>query len=98
MGSRKISVKQSAARSIAEVSWFIESNGLVKTAEKFSDSVYDFIELLTDTRKSYPFCKDPQRALLGFKCVNYKKYTIVLIETQSEIIICEFIASKLIWW
>ena len=99
MGQRKVTVKLSVAKSIAEVSLYIESKGLVKTAEKFSDAVYDFIETLADERKSYPVCKDPRRAGLGFKCVNYKKrYTIVLIETESEITICEFIASKLIWW
>ena len=37
MGSRKITVKQSAADSIAEIAWFVQSNGMVKTAEKFSD-------------------------------------------------------------
>ena len=99
MGKRKISVKLSAAKSIAEVSWYIESKGMIETAEKFSDSVYNFIETLADHRKSYRLCQEPNRARLGFKCINYnKKYTIVLIETESEIIICEFISSKLIWW
>ena len=35
MGGRKITVKQSAADSIAEMAWFIESKGMIKTAEKF---------------------------------------------------------------
>ncbi len=48
MGQRKVKLKLSAAKSIAEVSWYIESRGMVKTAEKFSDAVYDFIETLTD--------------------------------------------------
>jgi hypothetical protein len=99
MGQRKVTLKLSAAKNIAETSWYIESKGMVKTAEKFSDTVYDFIEALAEERKSYRACKDPKRALLGFKCVTYnKKYTIVLIETESEITICEFLASKLIWW
>ncbi|MEK6781741.1 MAG: hypothetical protein AABY93_08540 [Bacteroidota bacterium] len=99
MGQRKVTVKLSVAKSIAVVSLYIESKGMVKTAEKFSDAVYDFIETLADERKSYPTCKDPKRSRLGFKCVNYtKKYTVVLIETESEITICEFVASKLIWW
>ncbi len=53
MGKREITVKLSAARSIAEVPWYIESRGMIKTAENFSDSVYDFIETLADQRKSY---------------------------------------------
>lgn len=73
--------------------------GMVKTAENFSDSIYDFIETFTDSRKSYRICADLKRAILGLKCVNYgKKYTLSFIETHSEIIVCEFISSKMIWW
>jgi hypothetical protein len=42
MGSRKVTVKQSAAESIAAIAWYIESKGLVRTAEKFTDEVYDY--------------------------------------------------------
>lgn len=35
-------VKHSVADSIAEIAWFIESKGMVATAEKFADNVYDF--------------------------------------------------------
>jgi hypothetical protein len=44
MGKRRVIVKQSTAKSIAEIAWFIESKGLTLTAERFSDTVYDFIE------------------------------------------------------
>lgn len=98
MGRRKVSVKQSAADSIAEIAWFIESKGMVKTAEIFSEGVYDFIEKLSKSIRSYSNCKEPGRAQLGYKCVPYKKFTIVFIETNTEIIICEFLPSKLIYW
>ena len=95
MGGRKITVKQSVADSIAEIAWFIESKGMIKTAEKFSDHVYDFIGKLSPSIKSYSICKDPVRSQLGYKCIPYKKkFTIVFI----EIIVCEFIPSKLIYW
>lgn len=42
MGRRKIIVKQTAADNIAAISWFIESKGMVATANKFTDNVYDF--------------------------------------------------------
>ena len=42
MGIRKISVRQSVADNISSVAWFIESKGMVKTAEKFVDTIYDF--------------------------------------------------------
>ncbi len=99
MGRRKVSVKQSVADSIASIAWYIESKGMIATAEKFSDAVYDFFLKLADTKKSYPVCRDSKRAGLGYKCVSYKKkYTIVFIESETEIIICEFLPSKLIHW
>lgn len=53
MGFRKISVRESAATSIAEISWYLESEGLLATAEKFTDEAYDFIAKLGDKRKGY---------------------------------------------
>lgn len=99
MGNRKITIKESVAESIAAISWFIESKGLVVTAEKFTDNIYDFIIKLSNDKKSYPVCRDPERSALGYKCITYKKkYTIVFIETDDELIICEFISSKIIYW
>jgi hypothetical protein len=72
---------------------------MVKTAEKFSDDAYDFLFTLSKTIKSYPTCKEPIGATLGYKCIPYKKkFTIVFIETALEIIVCEFIPSKLVYW
>jgi hypothetical protein len=72
---------------------------LLATAEKFSDDAYDFIAQLADSRKGYRPCRDPQRDAMGYKCISYKKkYTIAFIELDTEIIICEFILSKRIYW
>ena len=99
MGRRKITVKKSAAQSIAAIALYIESKGMVATAEKFADAVYDFFLKLADERKSYPNCREPLRASLGYKCVNYKKkYTVVLFESEGEVTIHEFISSKMIHW
>lgn len=99
MGQRKIIVKQTAADNIAAIAWFIESKGLIATADKFTDDVYDYFIKLADKRKSYSICREPKRASSGYKCIPYKKkYTIVFIEGESEIIICEFISSKMIYW
>lgn len=98
MGSRKIIVKQSVAESIAAIAWYIESKRLLATAEKFADQVYDHFNKLADKKKSYAICRDPKRASLGYKCIPYKKkYTIVFIESENEIMVCEFISSKLIY-
>ncbi len=99
MGNGSIGVKQSVADNIAANAWFIESKGLIATAEKFSDEVYDFFIKMSDTRKSYSKCRELKRAALGCKCLPYKKkFTVVFIESQEEIIICEFTSSKLIYW
>src|SRR5260221_14017041 len=99
MSKRKVTVKQSAADSVARIAWFIESTGMVSTAEKFSDSVYDFFEHIADERRAFSVCRESGRAALGYKCVTFrKKYTVVFIETETEITICEFISSKMIRW
>ena len=99
MGSRKITLKLSAAESIAAIAWFIESKGMIATADKFTDDVYDAFLKLADESKSFSICREPERGALGYKCIPYKKkYTIVLIESDKEVIICEFISSKLIYW
>jgi len=96
---REIIIKESVAESIAEIAWYIESKGLVATAEKFADGVYDFFIKLADSRKNYAVCRDPERSLIGYKCISYKrKYTIVFLESDDELIICEFIPSKNIHW
>ncbi len=98
MGYRKVIVKQTAAENIAAIAWFIESKGLIATAEKFTDGVYDYFIKISDTRKSYPICREPGRAVLGYKCISYKKkYTIVFIEFDQDLIICEFISAKVIY-
>lgn len=60
MVQRKAIVKQTAADNIAAIAWFIESKGLIATADKFTDEVYDFFVKLSDKRKSYSICKEPK--------------------------------------
>lgn len=99
MGRRKIIIKQSAADNIAAIAWFIESKGLIETANKFTDDAYDFFIKISDKLKSHPICREPERAALGYKCIPFKKkYTVVFIESENELVICEFISSKLIHW
>ena len=51
MGQREVIIKESVADSVAEIAWHIESRGLVATAERFTDSVYDFFAKLADSRR-----------------------------------------------
>ena len=69
------------------------------TAENFADGIYDYFVKLSDSRRNHAICRDPERAFLGYKCISYKKrYTIVFLETNTELIICEFIPSKNVHW
>jgi hypothetical protein len=99
VGQREVIIKESVAESIAKIAWYIESKGLVVTAERFADDIYDFFTKLADSRRSHPICRNPQRAEIGYKCIAYKKkYTIVFLESDDELIICEFVPSKNIYW
>jgi hypothetical protein len=87
VGFRKVTVKQSAAESIAEISWYLESEGLLATAERFTDEAYDFMAKLGDSMKSYRNCREPIREALGFKCIPYKKkYTIVFVNWPLKLL------------
>ena len=79
MGRRKVIVKQTAADNIAAIAWYIESKGMIATADKFADDVYDYFIKLSDTRKSYPFCREPQRGSLGFKCILSKRNILLYL-------------------
>ncbi len=97
MGKRKVIIKQSVSESIADIAWFIESKGMVATADKFADSVHEYFLHIADEKRTSALCHDPIRAALGYKCVQFKKkYTIVFIETETELAVCEFISSKTI--
>lgn len=61
MGIRKLIIRESVADSIADVAWFIESKGMVKTAEKFANEVYDFLDKLAIATRTYSSCRDPDR-------------------------------------
>jgi hypothetical protein len=82
MGFRKVSVRQSVADSIAEISWYLESEGLLATAEKFSDEAYDFLTNLGHNRKSYRPCREPERNAIGYKMhclyeeIHYRFYRV----------------------
>jgi hypothetical protein len=94
MGRRKIKVAETAAESIAAISLYIESKGMIAT-----DDIYDYFLKMADERKSFALCREPSRAMMGYKCVTYKrKYTIVFYESLKELIIYEFISSKMIYW
>lgn len=79
MGVRKVIVKQSAAEGIAAIAWFIESKGMIATADKFTDDAYDHFINLADKRKSYPLCKEPGRHLWVINVSPIKRNTLMCL-------------------
>ena len=99
MGKRKVSFLDTFIDNVASLSLYIESKGLPHTAIQYKNKIYDFIEQLDFDLVEYSKCRDPERALLGLKCVIFnKKYTMVFYQFENEVIITEMIPSQNIYW
>ena len=97
MGNRKVSILEPAAEAVADVALFIESRGLPKTAKKFVDEVFRFFEKLSDERIEHKPCNyNNVWKYLDYRCVTYKKYVVAYLSQSNEIIICDFVSSKLL--
>lgn len=96
MGKRKISILEPAATAAAEIAFFVESKGLPDTAKKFVDEAFLFFTKLSDDRIEHRPCRYKAWKGLGYHCITYKKkYVIAFLSLPKEIIICEFVSSKL---
>lgn len=97
MGKRKVSILEPAATAVAEIAFFIESKGLPQTAKDFVIDSFEFFEKLSDDRIKHKACTYNKWRELEYRCVKYrKKYTVAYISHETEIIICEFVVSKLL--
>jgi plasmid stabilization system protein ParE len=97
MGKRKVSILEPAADAVADIALFIEGKGMPETAKKFVDEAFEFFEKLSDERIEHKPCNyNNLWKYLDYRCVIYKKYVVAYISQQSEIIICDFVASKLL--
>jgi plasmid stabilization system protein ParE len=97
MGKRKVSILEPAATAVAEIAWFIENKGLPQTAKKFVDNVFIFFDKLADERIEHKPCIYRNWKDLGYRCVPYKKkYIIAYLTQEKEIVICDFVSSKLL--
>ncbi len=97
MGQRKVSILEPAATAVAEIAWFIESKGLPQTAKNFVIEAFDFFDKLSDERLEHKPCTYGRWKILKYRCVTYKKkYVVAYISLQKEIVICDFVAAKLL--
>ena len=97
MGKRKVTILEPAATAVAEIAYFIESKGLPQTARKFIIEAFAFFEKLSDDRIKHKICSYPQWDNLGYRYITYKKkYSIAYLSLENEIVICEFVSTKLL--
>ena len=97
MGKRKVSILEPAATAVAEIAWFIESKGMPQTAKKFVEEAFLFFEKLSDERIEHKRCNYKRWEALSYRCISFKKkYVVAYISQEREIIICDFVNSKLL--
>jgi hypothetical protein len=95
VAQRKVTILDKAAEEVAHVAYFIESKGLPDTAKKFVDGAFRFFEKLGNPAIKYKPCKYVVWNIEGYRCTNFKKkFTVAFLDTDDEIIICDFAASK----
>lgn len=79
------------------MAYFIESKGMPATAKNFVDEAFDFFDKLSDDFIEHRLCTYSRWKKLGYRCVNYKKkYVVAYLSLSNEIVICDFISSKLL--
>lgn len=97
MGKRKISILEPAVTAVAEIAFFIESKGMPQTAKKFVDEAFGFFETLSNKLIEHRVCTYRKWKRLNYRCITYKKkYVIAYLSLENEIIICDFVSSKLL--
>ena len=97
MGKRNVSILEPASTAVAEIAFFIESKGLPQTAKKFVDEAFEFFDRLSDDIIEHRPCSYAIWKYMDYKCVMYKKkYVVAYLSLKNEIVICEFVSSKLL--
>ena len=68
-----------------------------ETAKKFVNEAFEFFEKLSDERIEHKPCNyNNLWKYLDYRCAIYKKYVVAYLSQQNEIIICDFVAFKLL--
>ncbi len=99
MGKRKVTILDEASDAVAEVAFFIEGKGMPQAAREFVYEAFQFFKKLADERIVHHPCAYPLWKNLSYRCITFrKKYIIAYLSFKNEIVICEFVPSKLIYW
>ena len=73
MVKREVSILETAANAVAEISYFIEGKGMPSTAKKFVDEAFLFFETLANTQKEYRKCRYKRWSVVGLSLHNIQK-------------------------
>lgn len=97
MASRKVTITNRAIEEVAHVAYFIEGEGLPRTAKKFVDEAFRFFEKLGDDQIVHKPCNYFLWKNAGYRCAVLKKKFIVAYQSLShEVIVCDFALQKLL--
>ena len=96
MGKREVTILDTASDAVADAAFFVEGKGLSQTAKKFVAETFEFFAKLSDDRIEHHTCTYPLWKSMNYRCVTYKKYTVAYLYFKDEIVVCEFVPSKLI--
>ncbi len=97
MAQRQVSILSKASESVAAIAYFIESQGMPTVAKKFVDECFLFFEKLSNPTIKHRVCRNEIWNIQGYRCANFKKnYIVAYLDTENEIIICDFALHKLL--
>ena len=95
MAQRKVSILDKAAQEVAHVAYFIESKWLPETAKRFVSDAFHFFESLGDDRVKYKPCSYIFWRMEEYRCAHFKKkFIVTFLDTETEIIVCDFAAQQ----
>lgn len=97
MAQRQVTILSKASEEVANIAYFIESQGMPTTAKKFVDECFLFFQKLGNNKITHKPCRNEIWNILGYRCTNFKrKYVVAYLDNQDEIVICDFASHKLL--
>ncbi len=97
MGKRKVVILEPAVHEVARLAFFIESEGMPEAAKKFVDLAFDFFNSLASDKVVHRPCFYEPWQILNYRCATFKKkYTVAYLNNSNQVVICDFLAQKLI--
>jgi hypothetical protein len=97
LAQREVTILDKAVEEVAYIAYFIEGKGLPQTSKKFVDDVFSFFSKLGDSRIKHKPCGFRIWKEGGYRCANFRrKYVVAYLDLEKEIVICDFVAHKLL--